>query len=438
MKSARTSTKPATASVRCAIYTRKSTDEGLEQEFNSLDAQREAGEAYIKSQAGEGWSYLPDRYDDGGFTGGNMDRPALRRLLADIEAGKVDCVIVYKVDRLSRSLLDFARLMETFEKHRVSFVSVTQLFNTATSMGRLILNVLLSFAQFEREIIGERKEPVIDPLEFGTGAKKKKLFVTADGKVWLRAGPDMELIPWLEKKVAAGGAEGTKAKAALDVAKPLGNGAKKVATEAANANKKGPAKVVQTTKKKADEDQGKLPALLEKLSLGCPVRGTGSCVKAGSGVTNGQGQPTPIEGYQPLAAVQAVQPGDGASVPRAEVSPDEWSGHRVYRLVFGDDPRDVVEAELVRPVGWLDYQRVDAFGRVWVSLKKEGGVEGWAEVLGVEGCPAVDRLPAGCRRVTGTFRHSRGRLLELRIEGEREVLGVLVQREMELAGAAGL
>jgi site-specific DNA recombinase len=152
----KTAAKPAAATVRCAIYTRKSTDEGLDQEFNSLDAQREAGEAYIKSQAGEGWSYLPDRYDDGGFTGGNMDRPALRRLLADIEAGKVDCVVVYKVDRLSRSLLDFARLMETFEKHRVSFVSVTQLFNTATSMGRLILNVLLSFAQFEREIIGER------------------------------------------------------------------------------------------------------------------------------------------------------------------------------------------------------------------------------------------------------------------------------------------
>jgi DNA invertase Pin-like site-specific DNA recombinase len=142
--------------VRCAIYTRKSTEEGLEQEFNSLDAQREAGEAFIKSQASEGWTCLPDRYDDGGFTGGNMDRPALRRLLADIEAGKIDCVVVYKVDRLSRSLLDFARMMETFEKHHVSFVSVTQQFNTATSMGRLILNVLLSFAQFEREIISER------------------------------------------------------------------------------------------------------------------------------------------------------------------------------------------------------------------------------------------------------------------------------------------
>ncbi|MBX3385999.1 MAG: recombinase family protein [Phycisphaeraceae bacterium] len=142
--------------VRCAIYTRKSSEEGLEQEFNSLDAQRESGEAYIASQKNEGWVCLPEQYDDGGFTGGNMDRPALKRLMADIEAGKIDCVVVYKVDRLSRSLLDFARMMETFERHRVSFVSVTQQFNTASSMGRLVLNVLLSFAQFEREIISER------------------------------------------------------------------------------------------------------------------------------------------------------------------------------------------------------------------------------------------------------------------------------------------
>jgi site-specific DNA recombinase len=142
--------------IRCAVYTRKSTEEGLEQEFNSLDAQRESGEAYVKSQAHEGWNCLGDRYDDGGFTGGNMDRPALKRLLTDIEAGKVDCVVVYKVDRLSRSLLDFARIMEVFDKHGVAFVSVTQLFNTANSMGRLMLNVLLSFAQFEREIISER------------------------------------------------------------------------------------------------------------------------------------------------------------------------------------------------------------------------------------------------------------------------------------------
>lgn len=142
--------------VRCAIYTRKSTEEGLEQEFNSLDAQREAGEAYIRSQAGEGWALVPDRYDDGGFTGGNTDRPGLRRLMADIEAGRIDCVVVYKVDRMSRSLLDFAEMMRTFEGRGVSFVSVTQQFNTGTSMGRLVLNVLLSFAQFEREIISER------------------------------------------------------------------------------------------------------------------------------------------------------------------------------------------------------------------------------------------------------------------------------------------
>ena len=158
-------TKPPVATVRCAIYTRKSTEEGLDQDFNSLDAQRESGEAFIASQKAEGWQCLPDAYDDGGFTGGNMERPALKRLLADIEAGKVDCVVVYKVDRLSRSLLDFARIMEVFEQQKVSFVSVTQQFNTATSMGRLVLNVLLSFAQFEREIIGgthpgqDRRQP---------------------------------------------------------------------------------------------------------------------------------------------------------------------------------------------------------------------------------------------------------------------------------------
>jgi site-specific DNA recombinase len=120
--------------VRCAIYTRKSTEEGLEQEFNSLDAQRESAEAFIRSQTHEGWTCLPERYDDGGFTGGNMERPALQRLLADIRAGKVDCVVTYKVDRLSRSLLDFAKMMETFEQHGVSFVSITQQFNSATSM----------------------------------------------------------------------------------------------------------------------------------------------------------------------------------------------------------------------------------------------------------------------------------------------------------------
>jgi site-specific DNA recombinase len=142
--------------IRCAIYTRKSTEEGLQQEFNSLDAQRESGEAYIAAQKHEGWTCLPDRYDDGGFSGGNLERPALQRLMKDIQAGRVDCVVVYKVDRLSRSLLDFSRIMETFDQHKVSFVSVTQQFNTTHSMGRLTLNILLSFAQFEREIISER------------------------------------------------------------------------------------------------------------------------------------------------------------------------------------------------------------------------------------------------------------------------------------------
>ena len=146
----------ACKTVRCAVYTRKSTEEGLNQVFNSLDAQREAAEAYIASQCHAGWLCLPQRYDDGGFTGANMDRPALKRLLDDIQAGHVDCVLVQKVDRLSRSLLDFAKMMETFDRQRVAFVSVTQQFNTATSMGRLVLNVLLSFAQFEREIISER------------------------------------------------------------------------------------------------------------------------------------------------------------------------------------------------------------------------------------------------------------------------------------------
>ena len=141
---------------RCALYTRKSSEEGLEQNFNSLDAQREACEAYVKSQAGEGWRALDARYDDGGFSGGSMERPALRRLLADIASGKVDVVVVYKIDRLTRSLADFARMVELFDRHEVSFVSVTQAFNTTGSMGRLTLNVLLSFAQFEREVTGER------------------------------------------------------------------------------------------------------------------------------------------------------------------------------------------------------------------------------------------------------------------------------------------
>lgn len=148
--------KPVVRKLRCAVYTRKSTEEGLDKEFNSLDAQREACEAYIASQKPEGWLLLPDRYDDGGFSGGTLERPALQRLIADIEMRRVDVVVVYKIDRLSRSLMDFAKLVEVLDRNSVTFVSVTQSFNTTTSMGRLTLNILLSFAQFEREVIGER------------------------------------------------------------------------------------------------------------------------------------------------------------------------------------------------------------------------------------------------------------------------------------------
>ncbi len=155
MKQAR-STSRITPKARCAVYTRKSSEEGLEQEFNSLDAQREACEAYVASQRAEGWTLVPDCYDDGGYSGGTLERPGLKRLLADIEEGCVDVVVVYKIDRLSRSLMDFAKLVEAFERNNVTFVSVTQSFNTTTSMRRLTLNILLSFAQFEREVIGER------------------------------------------------------------------------------------------------------------------------------------------------------------------------------------------------------------------------------------------------------------------------------------------
>ncbi|MBN8535281.1 MAG: recombinase family protein [Rhizobiales bacterium] len=156
---------------RCAIYTRKSSEEGLEQGFNSLDAQREACAAYITSQKAEGWKALPAIYDDGGFSGGSMERPCLKRLMADIATGQVDVVIVYKIDRLTRSLADFARMVEIFERHAVSFVSVTQAFSTTTSMGRLTLNVLLSFAQFEREVTGERIRDKI------AASKKKGLWM---------------------------------------------------------------------------------------------------------------------------------------------------------------------------------------------------------------------------------------------------------------------
>ena len=174
--------------LRCAIYTRKSTEHGLEQEFNSLDAQRDACEAYIKSQASQGWRALPQHYDDPAYSGGNLERPALKKLLADIEAGKVDVIVVYKIDRLTRSLADFAKLVEAFDAKSISFVAVTQQFNTTTSMGRLTLNVLLSFAQFERELSSERVRDKVaasrrkgkwtgGTVPLGYDAKDKKLVV---------------------------------------------------------------------------------------------------------------------------------------------------------------------------------------------------------------------------------------------------------------------
>lgn len=158
------------ATVRCVCYTRKSTDDGLDSDFNSLDAQREACEAYVASQRNEGWILLPEHYDDGGFTGANMERPALQRLITDVEAGRVDMVLIYKLDRLSRSLLDFAKLIEFFEQHGVSFTSITQNFSSNTAMGRLTMHVLLSFAAFERDIIAERVRDKI------AGAKRKGMF----------------------------------------------------------------------------------------------------------------------------------------------------------------------------------------------------------------------------------------------------------------------
>jgi site-specific DNA recombinase len=174
--------------IRCAIYTRKSTEHGLDQEFNSLDAQREACEAYIKSQASQGWKALPQEYDDPAYSGGNLERPALKRLLRDIESGRIDVIVVYKIDRLTRSLADFAKLVETFDAKSISFVAVTQQFNTTTSMGRLTLNVLLSFAQFERELASERVRDKVaasrkkgkwtgGTVPLGYDAKDKKLVI---------------------------------------------------------------------------------------------------------------------------------------------------------------------------------------------------------------------------------------------------------------------
>ena len=182
---------PAPRIVRCAIYTRKSTEHNLDLEFNSLDAQREACEAYIKSQTHEGWRLVPDRYDDGGLSGASLERPALQTLLCDLRTGKINIVVVYKVDRLTRSLADFAKLVELFDQHGISFVSVTQSFNTTSSMGRLTLNVLLSFAQFEREVIGERVRDKIaaskrkgiwvgGPVPLGYASVGKKLVIVPE------------------------------------------------------------------------------------------------------------------------------------------------------------------------------------------------------------------------------------------------------------------
>src|SRR6201988_1515440 len=181
----------STKVVGCAIYTRVSTAQGLEQDVNSLDAQDEASQAYIRSQAHAGWTLLRAKYDDGGFSGGHTDRPALQRLLEDVRSGKIDVIVVYKVDRLTRSLADFAKLVELFDEHNVSFVSVTQQFNTTTSMGRLTLNVLLSFAQFEREVTSERIRDKIaaskrkglwvgGPLPLGYEMKDGKIAVVED------------------------------------------------------------------------------------------------------------------------------------------------------------------------------------------------------------------------------------------------------------------
>ena len=189
---------PATVKkLRCAVYTRKSTDEGLDREFNTLDAQRDACEAYVASQRAEGWVLVGDRYDDGGFSGGTLERPALCRLLADIEQGRIDIIVVYKIDRLSRSLMDFAKLVETMEAHGVTFVSVTQSFNTTTSMGRLTLNILLSFAQFEREVIGERIRDKFaasrargmwmgGKVPLGYDVRDRKLIINEDGATRVR------------------------------------------------------------------------------------------------------------------------------------------------------------------------------------------------------------------------------------------------------------
>ena len=216
---------------RCAIYTRKSTEHNLDLEFNSLDAQREACEAYIKSQAHEGWRLIPDHFDDGGLSGASLNRPSLQRLLDDVRDGKIDIILVYQVDRLTRSLADFAKLVELFDQHGVSFVSITQSFNTTSSMGRLTLNVLLSFAQFEREVIGERVRDKIaaskrkglwvgGPVPLGYATEDKKLVVVpAEAKIVC-----LIFALYLEADSIASLAEVLKQKGIRTKIRPLSNG----------------------------------------------------------------------------------------------------------------------------------------------------------------------------------------------------------------------
>ena len=204
---------------RCAVYTRKSTEEGREQEFNSLDAQYEACAAYALSQKHEGWHLLPDRYDDGGYSGGNMERPGLKRLLEDVADGRVDIILVYKIDRLTRSLSDFAKIVDVLDMAKASFVSITQAFNTTTSMGRLTLNMLLSFAQFEREVTGERIRDKIaaskrkglwmgGPLPLGYDVKDRRLVINeTEAELvrhiyarYLELGSVVELVDYLNTK----------------------------------------------------------------------------------------------------------------------------------------------------------------------------------------------------------------------------------------------
>jgi DNA invertase Pin-like site-specific DNA recombinase len=220
---------------RCAVYCRVSSDERLDQSFNSIDAQKEAGHAFIKSQSHEGWIAVADDYDDGGFSGGNMERPALRRLMADIQIGKVDIVVVYKIDRLSRSLADFARMVDVFDRHRVSFSAVTQQINSATSMGRLMLNVLLSFAQFEREVTGERIRDKIaaskakgmwmgGPLPLGYDVRDRLLVVNeTEAKLVRRIFDDFVTVRSATLMAKTYGAEGVVTKGGKPFTKMLRN-----------------------------------------------------------------------------------------------------------------------------------------------------------------------------------------------------------------------